>query len=156
MANLRYPAIEDMVGKTFVKVERRPSEARYRGSDQEEEIRFTLADGSFYRFYHSQDCCEIVAIEDIEGELSDLEGTPLLKAEEVTNSGDEDSDPYEGEIYKHKVGDEIVYTSKDESYTWTFYKFATIKGYVDIRWYGSSNGYYSEEVQLEYVEAGGN
>jgi len=146
MANLRYPAIEDMVGKTFVKVERRPSEARHRGSDQEEEIRFILADGSFYRFYHSQDCCEIVVIEDIEGELSDLEGTPLLKAEEVTNSGNEDSDPYEGTIHPQ-------FGYKDESYTWTFYKFATIKGYVDIRWYGSSNGYYSEEVQLEYVEA---
>lgn len=88
------------------------------------ELVFVFTDGTALVFYHKQDCCECVHIEDIEGDLNDLIGTPLLKAEVVSNT---DPGAY-------------------ESATWTFYKFATAKGYVTVRWYGTSNGYYSEEV----------
>ena len=96
------------------------------------EIHFTCSDGSQYKMFHEQDCCESVCIEDICGELSDLVGNPLLMAEEVSNDQPE----------SHK---------SDDSETWTFYKFATINGFVDIRWYGSSNGCYSESVDFECV-----
>lgn len=96
-----------------------------------EEMTFERADGKRFSFYHSQDCCENVRIEDIEGDLSDLVGAPLLMAEEVSSE--------EGEA------------PPGDSYTWTFYKFATARGHVTVRWLGTSNGYYSESVSFEEV-----
>lgn len=100
----------------------------------DDELHFHTEDGEHYVLYHSQDCCEHVYIESIVGDLSDLVGTQLLVSEEVDSEGmniPEDPDGY-----------------TPESFTWTFYKFATIKGYVDVRFYGSSNGYYSESVSF--------
>lgn len=99
--------------------------------DNDQFIKFVTTEDETFLMYHEQDCCESVSIESIEGELSCLVGNPILLAEEVTKSGKIDPDDY-----------------WNDSQTWTFYKLATIKGYVDIRWYGSSNGYYSESVSF--------
>jgi len=96
------------------------------------EVRFETVDGDRYRLYHHQDCCESVYIESIVGDLQDLVGSEILIAEEV--DGETPAD-FNSDVH--------------ESYTWTFYKFATRKGYVDIRWLGTSNGYYSERVDFE-------
>ena len=37
-----------------------------------------------FMFYHQPDCCEYVEIDDIVGNLSDLENSPLLIAEEIS------------------------------------------------------------------------
>jgi hypothetical protein len=92
---------------------------------------FVCKEGTFV-FYHEQDCCESVDIYDIVGDLQDLVNTPMLMAEEVQGKS-----PVDYEC--------------SESCTWTFYKFATIKGYVDIRWLGESNGYYSESVNIKFI-----
>lgn len=110
---------EVLVGKTLTNVENR----------NDDEIVFTVDDGSKFMLYHSQDCCENVCVEDIVGDLSDLIGSPILQAEEVSN---EDA-PRE---------------CHSDSYTWTFYKLATMKGRVTLRWLGESNGYYSESVDF--------
>ena len=112
-----------MLGKTFVEVT---------GSVGSGEMLFVTAQGERFIFAHQQDCCERVDINDIVGALQNLVGTPLLVAEEVSGATEPDEEHY-------------------ESYTYTFYKFATRKGYVDVRWLGESNGYYSESVDL-FVE----
>jgi hypothetical protein len=106
---------------------------------EDDEILFTTVDGETYKMYHSQDCCESVYIESIVGDIQDLVGEPLLRAEESRDLFDILKDIDQPE-------------DSDESFTWTFYKFATRKGYVDIRWYGSSNGYYSESVDFVKVD----
>jgi len=111
--------IEDMVGKVFTRVS---------GGVGDSELVFETATERFV-FFHAQDCCESVDINDIVGDLDDLVGEPLLIAEEVSGATEPDEEHY-------------------ESYTYTFYKFATRRGYVDVRWLGESNGYYSEGVSL--------
>ena len=111
--------IEQMVGKVFTRVS---------GGVGDGELVFET-DTERFVFFHAQDCCEHVDINDIVGDLQDLVGEPLLIAEEVSGATEPDEEHY-------------------ESYTYTFYKFATRKGYVDVRWFGTSNGYYSEGVSL--------
>jgi hypothetical protein len=101
-----------------------------------DELLFTMDNGDRYIMYHSQDCCEYVRIEDIDGDLNDLVGSPVLQAEVVSG---ETQDAWEED-------------ERQDSYTWTFYKFATIKGSVTLRWLGESNGYYSERVDFGKVE----
>jgi len=129
--------IEQLLGKTLISVV---------VNEAKDEILFTANDGKEYKMYHRQDCCEGVSIEDINGDLEDLIGTPILLAEE--NSSSEHTAEQLAEIEKEKEEQGEDYYSYEESFTWTFYKLATVKGYVDIRWYGQSNGYYSEGVDV--------
>ena len=93
------------------------------GSDQ---VDFVCEDGYAFRLYHSQDCCESVNITDIDNDIDNYKGATILSAEEV-----------QGETGNDEYGN---------TYTWTFYKIETDRGGIFIRWYGESNGYYSESV----------
>lgn len=119
---MRDHKVSDMVGRTYKSVVVCPHRS---------DLIFTEDDGTKWRFYHEQDCCETVLIEDINGNLEDLIDTPIILAE----------------VAEANSVDDIYYSA-----TWTFYKFATIRGYVDVRWCGTSNGYYSEKVYLEIQE----
>lgn len=108
-----------LLGKTILEI-------NVLNHNYDDSIEFICSDGSIFNMHHEQDCCESVTIEDIDGDIDDLIGSPITMAEEVVKDDENAS----------------------ESGTWTFYKFATIKGYVTIRWYGASNGYYSESVTI--------
>ena len=120
---------EEMVGITLAKIE---------GGEGGEEIRFTSTDGRVFRQHHYQDCCESVEVDEIHGDLDDLIGSPILLAEEA--------------IYDNEPSPDGKTPEYPDSYSWTFYKMATAKGHVTIKWLGESNGYYSETVYFEEIE----
>lgn len=110
---------ESMIGKIIHKIENK----------QNEQLIFYSDDRSFV-FKHRQDCCEVVEIEDIVGDLDDLLNSPIIEAEE---SSSKESDPKEA--YK----------------LWTFYRYATAKSCVTVRWIGSTDSCYSLVVSFEEV-----
>jgi hypothetical protein len=102
--------------------------------ESHERVEFWCQDRVF-KLEHEQDCCESVTLEELHGDWADLVGHPILAASEVTGG---DEPPKEGSYVP-------------ESYTWTFYRLSTIRGTVTMRWYGESNGYYSEDVHVSCV-----
>lgn len=116
----------DLVGQTVT---------AYRRTDNT--LEFDTENGRTFRFWHDDNCCESVTIEDVIGDLDDLVGHPLLIAEEVIHAGENPPD--------------VPQKPYQDSFTWTFYRFQTIKGSVTVRWYGESNGYYSESVDFMEV-----
>ena len=108
--------ISELVGNKIIGVHRR----------DDDYIRFELEDGRDMELYHEQDCCESVYLEDVIGaDLKDLIGETVLVAEETIDCGE---------------------TDYGDSTTWTFYHIRTNLHTITLRWYGSSNGYYSESV----------
>jgi hypothetical protein len=122
-------SIQELMGQTISSIK-----GMEEGSDY---IVFELTDGRKFSMWHEQDCCESVSVEDVCGDVNDLIGSPIVRAEEPTNGDAPEVD-------------------SPESYTWTFYILGTVKGTVTIRWFGASNGYYSEGVSFEEVSAGSN
>lgn len=118
----------NMIGSIITNIE---------GGISSDEMIFTTNSNKAFRFKHYQDCCESVCIDDICGDLNDLLNSPIVEAEEVSNM------------------DEPRKLEYCESYTWTFYRFATINGSVTVKWLGTSNGYYSERVSYDELDENG-
>jgi hypothetical protein len=117
------PDITDLLGAVLVSAVRADRSAT-----------FETDTGDIYTLEHDQDCCEDVYLEDVAGDLADLVGSPLVLAEVSENPPESPESPPED----HYHG----------SHTWTFYRLATAKGHITMRFYGTSNGYYSERVTV--------
>jgi hypothetical protein len=120
--------ITDLIGKTIVKVEFVECRAD-----------FYLSDSTLLRLEHHQYCCENVYIEKVFGNMADILDSPVLSATEfisLDNPSDTDVD--------------LIY---QDSFSWTTQEITTAKGSLKIRWYGQSNGYYSESVDCAWLDA---
>ncbi len=121
----------DLVGKTIIEIT---------GKIGDENLVFACSDGTEYQMQYYSDCCAICYLEDVIGELKNLIGSPIVQAEESSNSDENPPGPKKETI------------EYQDSFTWTFYLLSTVKGSVTLRWYGSSNGYYSESVTFERIK----
>lgn len=128
---------ETLKGLTFVAIEVDEPD------DDPQKIRFTADDGRVFEMYHDQDCCESVRIEEVIGDVNDLIGSPIVEAEEVSEGNE--TGPFERTLGEPD-------DNYEDSWTWTFYKLRTAKGYVTIRWLGESNGWYGEGVDLHLAK----
>lgn len=117
---------ESVKGKTIVEV--------VGLKKQEESVVLKLEDNSELEFYHDYSCCESVWLEDFEFSGKSIIGAKILDVILVSES-QEDTDW--------------------GTMTWTFYKVQTDKGELFMRWCGESNGYYSEDVDIQYTSPEG-
>jgi len=98
-----------------------------------EKVVIKFEDGAYIEQFHTHDCCEIVIVEQVDGNVEKHIGATILELNEKVLGLDELSQDQLPEYC--------------ESLTATFYTMKTSKGYLDWRWYGESNGYYSEDVE---------
>lgn len=117
--DLEEQGIKVLKGKTLIKI-------YISKNGNKDYIEFMTAEGQIFLMIHNQECCEQVTLEDVCGDIKNLLNSPVLVAEERSNKE----------------------STIEGSETWTFYEIATIKGYVSLRWYGESNGCYSESANF--------
>lgn len=115
-------ANDDIIGKEVIK---------FYSSNDEDDMIFECSDGSKYKLYHEQDCCETVNF--IERKSTFLE-VPF-----TIFSINYDMDSKETE---------------DGSETDTYVTIQTDIGDMALFWHGESNGYYGESVELAKEQDG--
>jgi hypothetical protein len=116
----------NMVGARVLSIE---------GAEVESKTVVIVTDRGTLTLEHDQDCCEQVAVEEVDGDPADLVGHVLTVASESSEGSPENHSRGEGDLMR-----------------WTFYRFCTSNGDLTIRWYGASNGWYSVDVDAKWTE----
>ncbi len=96
----------------------------------EDHVKISFEDGCVIEQYHEDDCCEQVWVSQVDSDPQRFIGADAYWIKEKVTDCEEQS---------------------DDSCTATFYTLATSKGYLDWRWQGESNGYYSESVTMNFI-----
>lgn len=130
--------LNELIGLTITEVH---------GLEKQSEQVILSAGDKHFEFYHEQDCCESVDLEDFEGDAEDLVGGLVIRAEEY----DSDSDYIKT---RNLILNNPVLEPEYGSATYTFYRISTTKGDLWMRWMGESNGYYSEEITVALRQNG--
>jgi hypothetical protein len=115
-----------LLGKTILSLSVDPDKAY---------VRIQCSDNTDYLMCHQQDCCEDVSLADIVGDIADVIGSPIFTAAVLSNKVDTDANR-DGEWRDVEICE------------WTFYRLGTKNGEITMRWCGTSNGYYSTEVNF--------
>ena len=112
--------VQHLIGRVIKSVEVGKSEGR---------VKFYLKDGTALAIWHEHDCSDCVYLEDIIGidTVTQLTGETVLDAYVSYRVGEHDKDSTWGRFS-----------------VWVFLMLRTNNYSVVFRWYGTSNGYYSE------------
>jgi hypothetical protein len=111
-----------------------------RASRDEDSITFETDRGTWL-LRHERDCCEEVTIEEVNIDLATVAGL-VTRAEEASSVGG---------LHGDAEGKEDAW---GDSWTWTFYRFCIGGQDFEARWFGQSNGYYSEDVDVTFTSKG--
>lgn len=117
--------IAPLVNRTITTISRTIAEIEgvRRGSDK---IVFTCSDDTKWVMYHNKACsqCDVdVWLEDICGDMADLIGSPVVRAEVSTSRWIRDTDSHLNFHDKHD--------KRKDRFTWTFYILGTAHGRRD-------------------------
>ena len=114
-------------------------------TDGVEEVYFINDEDEVCKIYHDQDCCEIVYVDKIHGNLSDLNDSEITFVEEFVFDGNDKCGTSTYSLYRFDYKKEV--SNKKRSWT--------EEGQVTIQWLGESNGYYDETVGMALLKRRG-
>lgn len=118
------PGFGDLVGKRILGI------TGLREGSEEIQIH---TDVGIYRLYHDSECSESVEVAQVDGDPADVIGQIVVVAE----------------VRETDMEDSLMDCAR-----WTFYTIRAVRGDLDFRWFGASNGYYSVDVNVAFTPVG--